>query len=133
MRIVVDASVAIRWFVEAEGSDRARRLGEVQLAAPELIAAEVANALWRYVAAGQIGRNQAAEAAHGLGRTIDEFHSLMPLAARALDVACSLGHPAYDCYYLALAERLGTRVVTADRRLAGKVAGTPFASLVELL
>ena len=42
--------------------------------------------------------------------------------SRATELACQLNHPAYDCFYLALAELLGTSVVTADRRFANKVA-----------
>lgn len=36
----------------------------------------------------------------------------------ALQLAIDLNHPIYDCLYLALAIRLDTHVVTADRRFA---------------
>jgi predicted nucleic acid-binding protein len=34
----------------------------------------------------------------------------------------------YDCFYLALSEAEDAPLVTADRRLVAKVAGTPFAA-----
>jgi predicted nucleic acid-binding protein len=40
---------------------------------------------------------------------------------QAVDLACELNHLAYDCFYLALAELLGTAVVTADERFANKI------------
>jgi predicted nucleic acid-binding protein len=37
-----------------------------------------------------------------------------------------LRHPAYECFYLALAEERRAKLVTADRRLLGRLAGTPW-------
>ncbi len=37
-------------------------------------------------------------------------------------IAFLLRHPVYDCVYLALAERLQCRLVTADRKLQLKAA-----------
>ena len=49
MCLVVDASVAIKWLVEEEGSETATRLleGNHELHAPRLMVSEVTNALWR--------------------------------------------------------------------------------------
>ena len=44
------------------------------------------------------------------------------LFSHAIELACQLKHPAYDCFYLALADLLGTAVVTADLKFANKVA-----------
>ena len=48
--------------------------------------------------------------------------------ARAAEVAIVLDHPAYDCMYLALAMERGTPLVTADVRLLGKLAPSPYAA-----
>ena len=40
----------------------------------------------------------------------------------AIGLACDLKHPVYDCVYLALADSLGTALVTADQKFANKVA-----------
>jgi predicted nucleic acid-binding protein len=45
---VVDASVALKWFLDEEGSEHARRLKSLEeVIAPDLIVAEVSNAAWR--------------------------------------------------------------------------------------
>ena len=43
-------------------------------------------------------------------------------------LAIEIGHPAYDCIYLALARRLGAPLVTADMRFVNRVAPTVYAS-----
>jgi predicted nucleic acid-binding protein len=45
--MIIDASVAVKWITEEENSDRARLLlRRLDLLAPTLIHAEVANAIW---------------------------------------------------------------------------------------
>ena len=41
---------------------------------------------------------------------------------RAVALACYLPHPTFDCFYLALADLMGTALVTADQKFANKVA-----------
>jgi predicted nucleic acid-binding protein len=41
-----------------------------------------------------------------------------------------LAHPAYDCFYLVLAELRGAQMVTDDRRLLARLATTPWAQTV---
>ena len=61
MRLVVDASVAVKWLVAEEDSDAADRLlaGGDDLYAPRLMVSEVANAVWRKARMGEIERGQA--------------------------------------------------------------------------
>ncbi len=64
------------------------------------------------------------------------FEELVPtsvLKDRALAIAIELRHPAYDCFYLALAERNVSRLVTADDRLIRRCANTSFEKLVRSL
>ena len=51
----------------------------------------------------------------------------------AFEMAHELGHPDYDCLYLAPAEREQSRVVTAERTFAERVAGSRWGSLIEHL
>ena len=48
MRLVVDASIAVKWLVEEEHSAEAKRLitGPFELFAPRLLASDFADALW---------------------------------------------------------------------------------------
>jgi hypothetical protein len=64
--IVVDASVALKWVIEEDGSRAARELllGEL-LAAPNLVIVECANVLWVKARRGQINRELASCRAAG--------------------------------------------------------------------
>ena len=57
MRLVVDASVAVKWFVREEDSDAATFLrdGRHEIFAPRLMATEIGNALRRKVTLGDWG------------------------------------------------------------------------------
>ena len=132
--IVVDASVAVRWYAEDAWTDLANGLltPEKPLSAPDLIVPELSNALWKLARAGIIADGQAADA---LAR-IPSVVSLVPtanLGARAFAIARTLNHPTYDCFYLALAEAAESPLVTLDRRLFSRTRGTPWADLTTLL
>ncbi len=55
-------------------------------------------------------------------------HSMRQLAPSAARLAIDLGHPAYDCFYLALAVQEQYPVVTADRRFTDTVRKHPYLS-----
>lgn len=129
MILVVDASVATKWFLPETGHHLARELaaGENILIAPELIVAEVCNTFWKKVMRGEASADQAKEVAIGLPKVFRELASCAVLAPRALEMALELRHPAYDCFYLALAEFANTALVTADAGLvrAARRGGIP--------
>ena len=132
MTLVVDASVALKWFVAEPDSVTALAvlsLGET-LIAPDLVVAELCNAAWRLWRLREMTLDQVAIVA---GRGSSAFAETVPLgalAAKAVDIAVGLDHPVYDCFYLALAESRAARLVTADRRLVSRVGGTPWRSYV---
>lgn len=135
MTLVVDASVAVKWFVREELTDEAYRLlrsGE-DLTAPELVVAEVTNIAWKKLIRNQITPGHAATVATGM-RYSDI--RLLPSAAfneRALEMARTLNHPVYDCLYLACAEETDAAVITADRRFYRAAANGGFARRIALL
>jgi predicted nucleic acid-binding protein len=126
--LVVDASVAVKWFIVEPGRPEAKRLLDAgdPMIAPELIVAEVTSVVWKRWTGGAIDRSQAAEVPRDLPQLFAELCPLAPLAGRALAIAEELRHPAYDCFYLALAEARGAKVVTADRRFVQRLAGTQW-------
>jgi predicted nucleic acid-binding protein len=129
---VVDASVAVRWIVPERGSERAAALlrRSFRWIAPRLLLTEVASALRRKVVEGELSTEVALEALDvlmtGPGGAIElaADETVMPLA---LTLALSLQHKLPDCVYLALAERSGADLVTADGRLdqIARVRGIP--------
>ncbi len=135
MTLVVDASVAFKWFVTEPDSAEALavRRSDPDLVAPHEVVSEVCNSAWKSLRRGQLTAAQCAAIAADIGRSFARLAAHDALAPRALAIALDLDHPAYDCFYLALAERERTVVVTADRRLVAKVAQTPYAGLVRLL
>jgi len=122
--VVLDASVAVRWIVEEEGSDEAAALLErdVSWIAPRLLLTEAASALRRKVADDAIALEDAVQSldvllqaiADGVVRLVDDERTI----AQSLLLAVSLQHKVPDCVYLALAEREGASIATAEDRLS---------------
>lgn len=120
MTLIVDASVAAKWVLDEDGSDRANALrAEGGLIAPSLAAAEIGNTLWKAVRRGLVSRADALVAVEAALLPFDALVANEELHARALELAIDLGHPIYDCFYLALAERERAPIVSADAKLLG--------------
>ena len=135
MTIVVDASVALRWCFQLNGSDAAEELlrSNDPLIAPDLVIAEITNAAWKFVIFDRMPAEVAMSAVHEVAKAFEELVPTSELKDRALAIAIELRHPAYDCFYLALAEQSTSLLVTADGRLIRRCADTPFEKLVQSL
>jgi predicted nucleic acid-binding protein len=135
MTLVVDASVALKWFVSEPGSDAAVRVldsGE-PLIAPDLVLAEVCNAAWKSLRRRQLDDAQFDEVATDMPEAFQRLVTLDRLVRPAAALARTLDHPIYDCFYLALAEAEDVPMVTADRRLVTALGGTALAGRVRPL
>ena len=133
MRIVIDSSVALKWVLDEPGSEAAVALRDQELIAPALWLAEAANALWRHARIGEIGNDEAAAHFAELLKAPVASLAIEPYLEPALKLAVEIGHPVYDCIYLALALHHQTHVVTADRRFAAAASTPALASRVRLL
>jgi predicted nucleic acid-binding protein len=135
MTIVVDASVALRWCFHLNGSGRAEDLlrSDDHLIAPDLVIAEIANAAWKFVIFDRVPADAAMSAVREVAKAFEELVPTSLLKDRALAMAIELRHPAYDCFYLALAERSASPLVTADDGLIRRCSSTPFEKLVRSL
>ncbi|WP_353204782.1 type II toxin-antitoxin system VapC family toxin [Sphingomonas sp.] len=132
--MIVDASVAFKWLVKEADSDLAIAWvasGE-PLVAPLLILSETGHALSKRVRRGEL-------AAAGADETFSRLPALItliddaPFMGRAFELSVALRHAFYDCVYLAAAEALGDRLLTADEVFAGKLADHPLGGLVTVL
>ena len=126
MKLVVDASVVVKWFVPETLSGEARLLlsHRLDLHAPELLLAEYANVIWKKIRRGELSASPVyMKALSDLDENIS-LHPIGDLIERGMQISLEVDHPVYDCLYLACAEATRSSVVTADERLANKVAGS---------
>jgi predicted nucleic acid-binding protein len=119
--IVVDASVAVSWYLEEAGSAVARLLqgGAVPLLAPDFLLLEVANVLitrQRRRLPTPPGYPEAALAELRSGAI--EWTPAGALTQNAVTLAARHLHPVYDCLYLALCRQREATLATFDHRLA---------------
>ena len=127
---VIDTSVAIKWIIDEEGSDDADLLRSADMAAPALLRIEAGNVLRTITARQDVSADDAIQLFVLLQTApVAIVDADEALELRALELALELQHPVYDCVYLALAERMDRRLITADRRFLRGLAGTAYSHL----
>jgi predicted nucleic acid-binding protein len=118
--LVVDASAVVEVLLGTPAAAAIERrlfdAGET-LHAPHLLDIEVAHAVRRYAARGEIDAQRGRMALTDLGDFPLFRYPHDPLLLRVWDLRNNL--TAYDAVYVALAEELGVPLITRDRRLAG--------------
>ncbi len=123
MILVVDASVAVKWFVEEDG--RADALAVLRCKAdvivPDLFFAEFANVLRKKRHRGEVDAHQASQAISSIGGFIMHVVRCIDLIERAFQWAERVDHSIYDCLYLTCAEAHGTKFVSADAQFVRKL------------
>lgn len=130
--MLVDASVAIKLFVnEPDSLSAVATVAGQTLIAPDLIFAELTNILWKTHRRGLIEALDPAD--YDFIRLFDRVVPSSLLYPAALRLAIELNHPAYDCFYLALAIAEDDVLITADRRFHAACAASPHAARVRLL
>jgi predicted nucleic acid-binding protein len=136
---VIDASVLIKFYVPEVLSDKASYLldtvkeGEFSLLAPDLIFSETGNILWKKVRLKELTRSEVDEITDAiilLPVRAESSKSLLPLA---VGIAMTYGITVYDAMYVALTRIRETRMITADRKLFEKMAGTDMNKYVSWL
>ncbi|WP_119422363.1 type II toxin-antitoxin system VapC family toxin [Desertibaculum subflavum] len=129
---VIDASIAFKFVFAEDGAEKARDLhrASAEIIAPDLVLAEVGNALWKQHRRGWVTGEELALLVRQLPMLFSELTPLPELFETAASISCALDHPIYDCFYLALAEQRSDLLVTADKRLLAKAAKSPWAEHV---
>jgi len=127
-KFVVDASVALKWLINEDYSDRAKLLllrfgsGLVELYAPELLKLEVANGLRKYFVKKLISEEQLITL-YSLFSDIDiEYinHSI-DLIMNSIKYAIVNDVTFYDALYIVLAKNMNGLFITADDKLMRKI------------
>jgi len=118
-----DSSVALKWFLPEPDSTKAIafRDGFIRkvhdLLAPDVFAVEAAHAPAKAERRGIIPPPVGSENLADLLEILPLLHPSIPLLPRAFEIASNARIGVYDCLYVALAEREGCELVTADQRL----------------
>jgi predicted nucleic acid-binding protein len=129
--IVLDASVAVKWYVPEDQSADARLVfteNESAIVVPEIFRGEVVGAMVRRANMNKAERAASEESIRiFMGLIAEGFIDLTNLTpdqmTRAAGTAIDLGHPLKDCLYLALAMDLGCPLITCDAKFAAKAHG----------
>ena len=127
--VVVDSSVAMKWFVPEAHSDRALRLldGTFELVAPDLLLPECGNALWKKISRGEIGLDDGRAIIQALGRAPIRIISSAALVEAALEIATAFRRTVYDGLFVALAVARECPLITADERFVRAMADGPLS------
>lgn len=132
---IVDASVAVKWFLWEDRADFARRLldgerfaGNQRLQVPELFFTEVGNIFWKYIRRRELTVEEAQATLASLVALPFKVHPHRPLMEAALTIASETDRTVYDSLYLALAVREQTMLITADERFYNALQNGPLAA-----
>ena len=133
MRLVVDASVAVKWFLPEIHSQAASRLlnGGFELMAPDLIWSELGNVLWKRWRRRELKRESASEILRDFNRYPLRIVRSGPILDDTWRLASTLNRSFYDSVYLALAEKQKCALVTADLNFFNALKDSRFlASMI---
>lgn len=132
--IVIDASVAIKWFTQEEHKDKALLLRdsfikeELDIIFPDLILYEISNAL-RYNP-----NFSQKDVKDSIGSILDMDITITTpsesILNEAIHIAFTKSITIYDAVYIALASELSCHFITADEKLYRKVKDLSFIFLL---
>ena len=134
MIYVLDASVLVKWFVKEPDTPQALALkttyleGSCDLTSLDFSILEVANALQRSKGFTAAEIKRCCDELYAL--ELDLVALLPDLIHAAVDLAAKWNVTVYDAAYVALAQELGARLVTADRTLHTAVTSLRSSTLL---
>ena len=133
--IVVDSSVAMKWFVPEVFSERALRFldGNQELLAPDLLIPECGNVLWKRISRSELTADEGREILQALAGAPVRIVGSQALVEPALEIATAFRRTVYDALYVALAVIQGCVLVTADDRLARALGSGPLGANIRSL
>ncbi len=124
-KVVVDASVAARWYVEEEWSDKALKVrtdyesGLIELIAPYLLIYEVSNSLRH---SPDLNANDTSDSIRSLiDMQLDTRVLTKEEIQKIVMIAFEFNISIYDAVYFALSRSLGLNFLTGDAKLYRKL------------
>ncbi|MGL4489246.1 MAG: type II toxin-antitoxin system VapC family toxin [Rhizobiaceae bacterium] len=131
-KFVVDASVALKWYLTEQDTDKALQLinDKFTLLAPNLLRIELGNAIWKNVRLGNTTIAVWDGVSSSLTASVDMIETNTKMLDRAFEIAVESDHPLYDCVYLALAIEADAKVATVDKRFLTTFAKTKHSERI---
>jgi predicted nucleic acid-binding protein len=130
-KLVLDASVALKWCVNEPHSDIARQLRQDfqnhEFLAPDIFPIEVGHVLSKMHRQNNLTAQQAELYLADVMTTPPDLYPSLPLMPRAFKLSLQIRKSLWDCLYMALAEQEGCSVVTAD---LGLIRANPGSRLI---
>ncbi len=132
--LVVDSSVAVKWYLPENGSERAASLLEagIRLLAPDLLIPEVGNVLWKRRREMPVEEMEAIAIALTTACPVS-LCSSSALLEGALSLALAYDRSVYDSLYLALALSEDCPLVTADERFSNALQESGLEEYIQVL
>lgn len=134
-KLVVDASVVVKWYVDEEYSDKALKIlddyadGKLDLISVQLMPFEVINAL-RYNP--ELGIRDLSKIGESLSKAqIDLFPLLDGLYLDSIRIATEYGTTVYDSSYLSLAYSAECDLCTADEKFGNRIGANKHLKLLK--
>ena len=127
MTIIIDASIAFKCLVEEPDSRSALLLLQQQdCLTPDFLLVEVRNAILTRVRSKRLSPSTALALQQDLSELTISIVPTTRILPRAFAIALELGHPIYDCLYLAAAVTLDLQLVTGDQRFLSAVRRSKY-------
>lgn len=139
LKVVIDASVLIKFYVPEILSDRAEQLlieaeqGHMELLAPDLIYPEVGNILWKKERLRELTRSEIQEITEAIVDLPLKIEHSKQLLQAAVEIGIAYGTTIYDALYITLAKVYETKMITADRKLVNAMGKTDLKESVAWL
>lgn len=138
--LVVDACVAVKWFVRETDTDKAVGVLEDasnSLIAPDTFRSEVVNAVLKQNRLGHLADELLTRALSELDGVMPELVPSKDIMPLAISIARRVRHPIYDCLYLSLAEHRKATLITADEKFVmicrERMMGDPVCERLQVL
>lgn len=130
--IVIDSSIALQWVLPEPGAEEAYRYARANdVISADVLLVEAANVLAKKVRAHTMSGDEAVRGLELITSGVRRLVSVQVLVTRALELSIKLGHPAYDCVFLACAEQEGGVLATRDAAFIKRATERGFGHLLE--
>ncbi|TAN46007.1 MAG: PIN domain-containing protein [Nitrospirae bacterium] len=131
-KFVVDASVAIKWYMPEVHSEEAFRLlsPKFELYVPDLLFSEIGNILWKRRIKDELSHEKAMTIIAAVNDVSFNIVSSQSLMSNTLNIACKHQRSFYDSVYIAIAQTRNCPMVTADLKLYNALKSGSLKKLI---